>query len=76
MVSEVSEHMAEGNNLTVITTHTNADFDAMAAMLAAQKLYPNALVVFPGGFGTIDELFDATGKKPQELLYSVSGIPL
>ena len=40
--------MAEGNNLTVITTHTNADFDALAAMLAAQKLYPDALVVFPG----------------------------
>ncbi len=33
---------------TVITTHINADFDAMASMLAAQKLYPNALVVFPG----------------------------
>jgi len=35
-------------NLTVITTHINADFDALASMLAAQKLYPNALVVFPG----------------------------
>lgn len=35
-------------DLTVITTHINADFDAMASMLAAQKLYPNALVVFPG----------------------------
>jgi tRNA nucleotidyltransferase (CCA-adding enzyme) len=34
--------------LTVITTHINADFDAMASMLAAQKLYPGALVVFPG----------------------------
>ncbi len=33
---------------TIITTHMNADFDAMASMLAAQKLYPNALVVFPG----------------------------
>lgn len=33
---------------TVITTHTNADFDAMASMLAAQKLYPGAIVVFPG----------------------------
>jgi tRNA nucleotidyltransferase (CCA-adding enzyme) len=33
---------------TVITTHMNADFDAMASMLAAQKLYPNGLVVFPG----------------------------
>jgi len=35
-------------DLTVITTHTNADFDAMASMLAAQKLYPQAVVVFPG----------------------------
>ncbi len=34
--------------LTVITTHVNADFDALASMLAAQKLYPDALVVFPG----------------------------
>ncbi|MGD9250327.1 MAG: CBS domain-containing protein [Desulfobacterales bacterium] len=32
----------------VITTHLNADFDAMASMLAAQKLYPQAVVVFPG----------------------------
>jgi tRNA nucleotidyltransferase (CCA-adding enzyme) len=35
-------------NLTIITTHVNADFDALASMLAAQKLYPEALVVFPG----------------------------
>jgi tRNA nucleotidyltransferase (CCA-adding enzyme) len=34
--------------LAVITTHVNADFDALASMLAAQKLYPDALVVFPG----------------------------
>ncbi|MEE4601399.1 MAG: CBS domain-containing protein, partial [Desulfobacteraceae bacterium] len=34
--------------LTVITTHINADFDAMASLLAAQKLYPGAVVVFPG----------------------------
>ncbi|QTA89368.1 CBS domain-containing protein [Desulfonema magnum] len=35
-------------DLTVITTHINADFDAMASMLAAHKLYPASLVVFPG----------------------------
>ncbi|WP_246804072.1 DHH family phosphoesterase [Desulfosarcina cetonica] len=34
--------------LTIITSHVNADFDAMASMLAAQKLYPDAKVVFPG----------------------------
>jgi len=39
---------AYGNDLTVITTHVNADFDALASMLAAQKLYPASLVVFPG----------------------------
>ncbi|MBW2146505.1 MAG: CBS domain-containing protein [Deltaproteobacteria bacterium] len=32
----------------VITTHINADFDAMASMLAARKLYPDAVLVFPG----------------------------
>lgn len=32
---------------TVITTHMNADFDAIGSMLAAQKLYPGAQVVFP-----------------------------
>lgn len=36
------------NKITVITTHVNADFDALASLLAAQKLYPEALVVFPG----------------------------
>jgi tRNA nucleotidyltransferase (CCA-adding enzyme) len=34
--------------LTVITTHLNADFDGLASMLAAQKLYPGAVVIFPG----------------------------
>lgn len=36
------------NYTTVITTHTNADFDAIASIVAAQKLYPGAAVVFPG----------------------------
>ncbi len=34
--------------MDVITTHTNADFDALASMLAAKKLYPEAVLVFPG----------------------------
>lgn len=38
----------KSEDLTVITTHLNADFDALASMLAAQKLYPDARVVFPG----------------------------
>jgi len=32
----------------VITTHVNADFDALASMIAARKLYPEASLVFPG----------------------------
>ncbi|PID73514.1 MAG: polya polymerase [Desulfobacterales bacterium] len=44
ILSETSSH----SPLTVITTHINADFDAMACMLAAQKLYPGAVTVFPG----------------------------
>lgn len=32
----------------IITTHMNADFDALASMIAAQKLYPGAILVFPG----------------------------
>ena len=40
--------MHHNSGLTVITTHINADFDALASMLAAQKLYPDSLVVFPG----------------------------
>ena len=39
---------SDNRDLTIITTHTNADFDAMASLLAAQKLYADALVVFPG----------------------------
>lgn len=42
------DNLAMQKELTVITTHVNADFDAVASMLAAQKLYPGALVVFPG----------------------------
>ena len=32
----------------IITTHINADFDALSSMVAAKKLYPNATLVFPG----------------------------
>ncbi|HPD61335.1 MAG TPA: CBS domain-containing protein, partial [Thermodesulfobacteriota bacterium] len=34
--------------MDVITTHVNADFDSVASMLAAKKLYPNAVLAFPG----------------------------
>ena len=34
--------------MEVITTHINADFDSLGSMIAAKKLYPNAVLVFPG----------------------------
>src|SRR5512139_2619422 len=34
--------------MDVITTHINADFDSLGSMLAAKKLYPDAVLVFPG----------------------------
>lgn len=34
--------------MKVITTHTNADFDSLSSMIAAKKLYEDAILVFPG----------------------------
>lgn len=35
--------------MDVIATHSNADFDGLASMVAARKLYPQAKLVFPAG---------------------------
>lgn len=34
--------------MEIITSHINADFDALASMVAAKKIYPEAEIVFPG----------------------------
>lgn len=34
--------------MDVITTHLNADFDALASAVAIKKLYPQAIIVMPG----------------------------
>jgi tRNA nucleotidyltransferase (CCA-adding enzyme) len=34
--------------MEIITSHINADFDSLASMVAAKKLYPDAEIVFPG----------------------------
>ncbi|HXZ44112.1 MAG TPA: CBS domain-containing protein, partial [archaeon] len=34
--------------MELISTHINADFDALASMVAANKLYPKAHLLFPG----------------------------
>jgi len=38
---------SSSKNLTVITTHANADFDAIGSMLAAHKIYPGSVVIYP-----------------------------
>ncbi|MDR2142640.1 MAG: CBS domain-containing protein [Deltaproteobacteria bacterium] len=43
---------AKGTNQeirTLITTHVNPDYDGVASMMAASRLYPDAVMVFPGG---------------------------
>ena len=34
---------------TIITAHANADYDALGSMVAASKLYPEAVLVLPAG---------------------------
>jgi tRNA nucleotidyltransferase (CCA-adding enzyme) len=38
----------DSTGIEVITTHLNTDFDGLASMLAAKRLYPDAWLVFPG----------------------------
>ncbi len=35
--------------MELVTTHLNADFDGLASMVAARKLYPEATLALPGG---------------------------
>src|SRR5919201_3358239 len=43
---------------TVVATHTNTDFDAFAAMLAARRLYPGAVVCVSGSLNrNVRELY-------------------
>ncbi len=48
MTTENRSNTDGTRTLTVITTHINADFDAVGSLLAAHKLYPGSHVVFPG----------------------------
>ena len=43
--------------MEIITTHLEADFDGIASMVAANKLYPNALLVLPGGAQTRERAY-------------------
>src|SRR3970040_2226927 len=61
-------------HVDVITTHINADFDTIASMLAAKKLYPGAVLVLPGskeesvrGFLLQSALYAMEILKPREI---------
>jgi tRNA nucleotidyltransferase (CCA-adding enzyme) len=61
--------------MQVITTHLNADFDCLASMMAAKKLYPEAHLVLPGSAEGLVEDF----LKEQSLLLEftrIKDIPL
>ena len=60
--------------MDVITTHLNADFDTIASMLAACKLYPEAICVLPGsqeetvkGFLVQSAFYNLPMRKPREI---------
>ena len=60
--------------MDVITTHINADFDTIASMLAAHKLYPDAVTVLPGsqeesvkGFLVQSAFYTLPMRKPREI---------
>jgi tRNA nucleotidyltransferase (CCA-adding enzyme) len=48
----------------VIACHIEADFDALASMVAARHLYPEALLVFPGARERAVRAFTAEGYLP------------
>ncbi len=60
--------------MDVITTHLNADFDTIASMLAACKLYPEAVCVLPGsqeetvkGFLVRSAFYNLPLRKPRDI---------
>src|SRR5512143_4050626 len=61
-------------SMDVITTHLNADFDTIASMLAACKIYPEAVCVLPGsqeetvkGFLVQSAFYNLPMRKPREI---------
>src|SRR5512143_358943 len=63
--------------MEIITTHINADFDTIASMVAAKKLYPGAVLVLPGskeesvkGFLLQSALYALDMRKAREIALS------
>ncbi len=53
--------------MDLITTHINADFDCLGAMVAAKRLYPQALMAFAGAQErSLREFFQRGGADPKD----------
>ncbi len=50
--------------MEIITTHLEADFDGLASMVAASKLYPDAKLVLPGGAQSRERAYLANHPVP------------
>ncbi len=61
--------------MQVITTHLNADFDCLASMMAAKKLYPEAHLVLPGSAEGLVEEFLKEGSPLLEFT-RIKDVPL
>jgi len=59
--------------MEIITTHLEADFDGIASMVAAHKLYPEAQLVLPGGVQSRERAYLALHPIP---LTSITDLPL
>lgn len=56
--------------MKIITSHTGADFDTVASMVAAKKLYPDALAVFSGSLEKRVGEVVGTLELPYEFFFS------
>ena len=52
--------------MILITTHLNADFDCVGAMIGVKKIYPEADIVFPGSKEPAVRKFLKSGYFPFE----------
>lgn len=57
--------------MEIITTHLEADFDGIASMMAARKLYPEAHLVLPAGAQSRERTFLAKHPLPLTALSSL-----
>jgi tRNA nucleotidyltransferase (CCA-adding enzyme) len=62
--------------MIVITTHTNADFDALASLIAGLRLYPGATATFSGAAESLVRTFLATHGEKLPPILSPSAVDL